>query len=86
MASEDISEIFLEEIRTALRMMKNDNFPREDNVTVEMLKFGGHKIEKTLQTLLNKCLQDGSLWYNAKVGFVQEEGEYKSKKLPKLNF
>ena len=39
--SEEIPDITREEIRAALRQMKNRKSPGEDKITCEMLKMGG---------------------------------------------
>lgn len=52
--SEEIPEISTEEIRAALRKMKNGKCPGEDCVTSEMLKHGGGILERAC-----RCFQTG---------------------------
>lgn len=76
--SEDIPEISKQEIQAALKQMKNRKSPGEDRITCEMLKMGGVVIEKSLQILLNKCLQEGKIpdaWQNAEVILLFKKGD-----------
>lgn len=76
--SEDIPEISREEIRAALKRMKNRKCPGEDKITCEMLKLGEEVIERPLQILLNKCLLEGNIpepWKNAEVVLLFKKGK-----------
>ncbi|XP_044767130.1 uncharacterized protein LOC123323016 [Coccinella septempunctata] len=76
--SEDIPEISKQEIKAALRQMKNRKSPGEDRITCEMLKMGGVVIERSLQILLNKCLLEGNIpdtWKNAEMVLLFKKGD-----------
>ena len=76
--SEEIPEISTEEIRAALKKMKNGKCPGEDRITAEMLKHGGNALEKALQILLNKCLHESKIpekWYNSEVVILFKKGD-----------
>lgn len=76
--SENVPEISRQEIQVALTQMKNRKSPGEDKIRCEMLKMGGAVVEKSLQILLNKCLQDGNIpdaWQNAEVILLFKKGD-----------
>lgn len=56
-ASEEIPEISIQEIKDALKM-ENRKCPGEDRITSEMLEFGGNVILKALEFRFNKCLEE----------------------------
>lgn len=49
-----MSEITREELRKALKQMKNKKTPENDKITCEMLKYGGDNLINS-----NKCLELG---------------------------
>ncbi|KAL0810833.1 hypothetical protein ABMA28_010143 [Loxostege sticticalis] len=75
--SEDVPEITDSEIETALSRMKNGKAAGSDNVLVEMVKAGGESVIKTLNTLFNKCLEEGKIpeeWQCANVILLFKKG------------
>jgi len=76
--SKNIQGITCDEIRKALKKMRNDECPGEDHITSEMIRFGGKDLEETLQKLFNKCLQEAKIpndWYNAEVVLLFQKGD-----------
>ncbi|XP_018359895.1 PREDICTED: uncharacterized protein LOC108759103 [Trachymyrmex cornetzi] len=61
--SEDIPEITTGKIQNALRKMKNNRSPSDDEIVIEAIKIGGEIIMKKIETLFNLCLQDATIYY-----------------------
>lgn len=59
--SEDVPEIYIQEIELALRQLKTGKAQGEDGMTVEMLKLRGDALLKAIGILLNKCLQSNRI-------------------------
>lgn len=66
-------EITIDEMRKALKQLRNGKAPGGDHITMEMLKMGGKALEKALCTLLNECIHKREipeLWENAEVTLI----------------
>lgn len=76
--SEDIPNITLNEIRGALRDMKNNKAVGDDSVAVESLKAGGTTLLNALRKLFDGCLQTGttpSQWDRAIIIILHKKGD-----------
>lgn len=76
--SEDIPKISTEEIKAALKQMKNKRAPGEDGVTIDMIKMGGDKLLDIVKLLLDKCIEEGKVpdtWNNAEVILLHKKGD-----------
>ncbi|CAG4950935.1 unnamed protein product [Colias eurytheme] len=76
--TEDLPDISLYEIKSALKSMKNEKAPGEDGVPVELLKLGGKTALLELQRLFNQVLMEGITpkpWKNALVTLIYKKGE-----------
>lgn len=58
--TEDIPDVSLYEIRTALKQLKNNKAPGEDGITTELLKAGGTPVLKVVQKLFNSVIREGT--------------------------
>lgn len=59
--SEDLPDISEDEVIQALRQMKSNKAPEEDQVTADMIIEGSNKLIKIIAISLNECLQQGKL-------------------------
>lgn len=76
--SEELPDITNEEIKKALKQMKNGKCPGEDRITTEMLKFGGNILEGYIKKLFNQCLCEGTIpkcWLEAEVILLYKKGD-----------
>lgn len=76
--SEELPEISTQELEQALKNMKNGKTPGQDKITAEMVKIGGHSLQKAVLLLLNKCLQEGMIpdaWTDAEVVILFKKGD-----------
>lgn len=76
--SEEMPEISISELRTAIGQLKKEKAPGEDGITNEMLKIGGKTLEEAILILLNKCLEEGKTpeaWQNAEVIILFKKGD-----------
>lgn len=58
--------------------MKNERAPGEDGITKECIQLGGIKTLEAVRTLLNKCIQEGSIpktWQNAQIILLYKKGD-----------
>ena len=70
--------ILSSEVRDAIKKMKRDKAPGEDNITANILKDGGEPIVETLTKFFNRCLTEGrvpSSWRNASVVILHKKGD-----------
>ncbi|XP_072389392.1 uncharacterized protein [Diabrotica undecimpunctata] len=59
--SEILPSITGDEIEKAIRDMKRNKAPEDDEILIEMLKEGEEKIKEYLKILFNKCLFEGQI-------------------------
>lgn len=75
--SEEIPDITPDEVKNALFKMKNNKAPGEDEITVDAIKLGGDQLIKTLASLFNLCLTNGTIpkqWNNAVTILLHKKG------------
>jgi exonuclease III len=66
------------EVREAIKQLKRDKAPGEDNITAGILQDGGEPIVSILTKLYNRCLSDGQVpnsWKNASVVIIHKKGD-----------
>lgn len=76
--SEDIPEISYDEIKLAFSQSKNNKTPGEDDITTEMLKYGGENLLKCIKNILDKCIYEEKIpksWENANVILLHKKGD-----------
>lgn len=76
--SEDLEEINDDEIISALKDMKSNKAPGEDEMVIESIKMGGQDIINALKTLFNKCLSEGTIpsqWESAQIIIIHKKGD-----------
>ena len=76
--SEEMPDITVEEIGTALKEMKDRKSPGEDGVPIEAIKFGGDTMLSAIAALFNKCLEEGKVpesWENAMIILLHKKGD-----------
>lgn len=76
--SEEIPDISIDELRTALREMKNNKTPGDDDIAIEAIKKGGNTILLKLCQLFNACLLNGvtpSQWDRAIIIILHKKGD-----------
>jgi hypothetical protein len=76
--SEEIPCVTKEELRQALKKMKNGKAPGTDNITSEMVKMGGDPLEMAIIILINKCLDQGKVpasWNDAEIKILFKKGD-----------
>ena len=73
-----VPPILQSEVRAAIKHLKRDKAPGEDNVTANILQDGGEPIIHVLTKLFNRCLSDGRIpesWKNASVAIIHKKGD-----------
>ncbi|KAJ0181356.1 hypothetical protein K1T71_003441 [Dendrolimus kikuchii] len=76
--TEDIPEVDIGEIRTALGQLKNGRAPGDDGITTELLKAGGIPILKALAELFNSVILRGTVpraWTKSAVVLFFKKGD-----------
>lgn len=76
--SEDLPPVTTEEIRAALKDMKNRKSPGDDGVVIEAVKCGGHLLHRAVCKLFNACLERGitpSQWDRAVIIILHKKGD-----------
>lgn len=66
------------EVRNAIKRLKRNKAPGEDNITARILQDGGEPIVKILTKLFNRCVVEGkvpSCWKNASVIIIHKKGD-----------
>lgn len=66
------------EVEAAVRRLKRDKAPGEDNITAGILQDGGEIITEMFTRLFNRCLQEGKVptsWKNASVVILHKKGD-----------
>ena len=66
------------EVRDAVKRLKRDKAPGEDNVTAGILQEGRGPIVKMFTKLFNRCIADGKVpnsWKNASVIILHKKGD-----------
>ena len=64
------------EVRDAIKRLKRNKAPGEDNITAGILQDGGEPIVKIFTKLFNRCIVDGkvpSCWKNASVIIIHKK-------------
>ena len=76
--SEDMPEITRGEIQHALRKMKNNRSPSDDEIVIEAIKIEREIIMKKIEAFFNLCLQDTTIpyrWNNAVMILLHKKGD-----------
>ena len=76
--SEDLPEISVEEIKAALKDLKNGKAPGEDGIPIEAIKEGGDELLTVIANMFNKCLEESRIpdsWNNAVVIVLHKKGD-----------
>lgn len=76
--SEDMPEITIDEVEAALKEMKNNKAPGDDELPIEAVKKGGEVMLQAVTALFNKCLEQEKVaesWTNAEVVLIHKKGD-----------
>ena len=66
------------EVSAAIKRLKQNKAPGNDNITAEVLKYGGEPIIQMFTNMFNRCLSEGKLpnsWKNASVILIHKKGD-----------
>jgi hypothetical protein len=80
---DNIPKITKVEIKDALRLMKNNKCPGEDQIGIELIKMGGDRLLEHLTTLFNLCLEERNIptnWKNASLILIHKKGSIEEMK------
>ena len=78
MTAESIPDIQTDKVEHAIRHMKKDRAPGEDQINVDTLRLAGRETTKHLAKLFNKCLQNRQspkAWNNAIIVLLHKKGD-----------
>lgn len=76
--TKSIPRILLSEVESAIKRLKRDKAPGEDNISAGMLQDGGEPVIKELTCLYNRCLTEGKVpnkWKNGIVTILHKKGD-----------
>jgi len=76
--SEEMPDITMDEVQTALDEMKNGKAPGEDDIPIEAIKEGGRALLEMITALFNKCLEQTKvpeMWENAIITLLHKKGD-----------
>ena len=76
--SEEMPSISTDEIRNALKKMKKNKAPGEDNIVIEAVKIGGDRLLENIKELFNLCLHQSETptrWQNALTILLHKKGD-----------
>ena len=66
------------EVIAAIKRLKRNKAPRNDNITADVLKDGREPIVQVFTNMLNRCLREGKLpnsWKDASVIIIHKKGD-----------
>ena len=66
------------EVNAAIKRLKRNKAPGNDNITADVLKYGGEPIIQMFTSMFNRCLSEGKLpssWKNASVILIHKKGD-----------
>ena len=66
------------EVNAAIKRLKRNKAPGNDNITADVLKYGGEPIIRMFTSMFNRCLSEGKLpssWTNASVILIHKKGD-----------
>ena len=66
------------EVNAAIKRLKRNKAPGNDNITADVLKDGGEPIIQMFTNMFNRCLSEGKLpssWKNASVILIHKKGD-----------
>ena len=66
------------EVNAAIKRLKRNKAPGNDNITADVLKYGGEPIIQMFTNMFNRCLSEGKLpnsWKNASVILIHKKGD-----------
>ena len=66
------------EVSAAIKRLKRNKAPGNDNITADVLKDGGEPIVQMFTNMFNRCLREGKLpnsWKDASVIIIHKKGD-----------
>ena len=73
-----IAPILPTEVSAAIKRLKRNKAPGNDNITADVLKDGGEPIVQMFTNMFNRCLREGKLpnsWKDASVIIIHKKGD-----------